>query len=145
MFENLFKSAAAEFQKYSGPPISTSWGDRIPDFFSKDTMAELKNVGYQYLSRQLRGLMEIADAQKKQFVLVVREGTKLSQPLKDKIAEVGGQVWALGESGITVLKEVGSAIGSGLDVVPMIAPADFLDVEKMNCEVMGVCEGDFMT
>ena len=65
----------------------TNHGKRIPDFINDKVLGEIKAVQYQYNSSQLKGLMQAARDQSKQFVLIIKEGTKLSAPLIAALAK----------------------------------------------------------
>ena len=101
----------------------TSYGKRIPDFTNGKVIGEIKNVSYQYLSKQIKGFMEIADREGKKFVLVVNQGAKLSAPLIREINRVGGKII-----------EVGQGASKGLDMVPVVVPTQLLDdfLEQLN-------------
>lgn len=101
------------YNKYSGftkntKSFVTNFGNRIPDFINAKTLGEIKNVSYQYLSRQIRGFLELAKKMDKTFVLVVTEGTKLSKPLVRAIQEAGGRII-----------EIGDKVGKGTKTVPI--------------------------
>lgn len=54
---------------------------RIPDELNLDTIEEVKNVAYQYLSTQLRDDLSLAQQTGRVFNLYVRASTRLSGPL----------------------------------------------------------------
>ena len=62
-------------------------GTRIPDFAdeAEGIVVEVKNVASQAFTRQLREMVQGADAAGKQFVLFVRSNTQLSGPLQDAV------------------------------------------------------------
>jgi hypothetical protein len=96
------------YQKFPGflkntTTYVTSFGKRIPDFINNSVIGEIKNVSYQYLSTQIKGFMEIAKKQGKTFVLVVKEGTKLSKPLINTIRASGGKIIQVGVDGTSKL------------------------------------------
>ena len=54
---------------------------RIPDFLTKETLIESKNVARQSFTKQLRDYLEIAQQSGRTMELYVRQGTKLSKNL----------------------------------------------------------------
>ena len=58
---------------------------RIPDELNDTTLGEVKNVGYQYLSTQLKDSLAYAQQNSLNFNLYVRASTRLSGPLQDLV------------------------------------------------------------
>jgi restriction endonuclease fold toxin 7 of polymorphic toxin system len=58
---------------------------RIPDELNDTTLGEVKNVGYQYLSTQLKDFLAYAQQNSLNFNLYVRASTRLSGPLQDLV------------------------------------------------------------
>jgi hypothetical protein len=60
---------------------------RVPDVFDPGTgiLGEVKNVGYQSYSRQLRDYAAIAQREGLAFQLTLRPTTKLSGPLQQEV------------------------------------------------------------
>jgi hypothetical protein len=129
-FEALFSKSTQDFIK--GTIVETITGKRIPDFVSEKAIAELKNVSYQYLSRQIQGLMDHAKGQGKEFMLVLREGAKISQSLWEAMQEEGRSLWVLTSEGLRRATVVAGNVVEGLMVVPQF----FLDEFKKQAGEM---------
>jgi Restriction endonuclease fold toxin 7 len=67
---------------------------RIVDIFNRaeNFVGEVKNVGYQSLTTQLRDSLEVALSNGMEFKLFVRESTTLSSPLQKWIQENGVKI-----------------------------------------------------
>ncbi|SMC98422.1 intein C-terminal splicing region/intein N-terminal splicing region [Kibdelosporangium aridum] len=79
--------AAIGRTKYSGPLIPINGRNRKPDFLDQWDLGEAKNVGYLYLSTQIKDYLQIARSRGLSFTIYVRTNgrTKLSQKLWDWI------------------------------------------------------------
>ena len=68
------------------------FGRYIPDILDaeKNIIGEIKSGSYVYLSSQLRAFLQYAVSSRINFTLYIREGVKLSQPLRDAINAIGG-------------------------------------------------------
>lgn len=104
----------------------TSYGKVIPDFIDKvnKQLIEVKNVNYQYLSSQIKGMLEVAESENLDVVLVVREGTKLSAKLVQAIADAGGTIVTVSSETIEALAQT---LGTTIDAVPMIVPTEVMN------------------
>jgi hypothetical protein len=60
---------------------------RIFDGHTTTTVSEVKNVGYQAFTLQLRDILHYARLNDLQFDLYVRSGAKLSAPLKKALED----------------------------------------------------------
>jgi hypothetical protein len=70
----------------------TDFGKRIPDFLDPKIIGEIKNVSYQTLTAQINGFLQVAKNDGLKFILVVKEGTRLSGPLIRAIKDIGGSI-----------------------------------------------------
>lgn len=115
-------SGAWDLMKNNVPSTATVGKDLvtvIPDFIDKTgkQLIEVKNVAYQYLSRQIQAEIQIAKEARQQFVLVVREGTKVSKSLKTAIGDAGGTIVAVGTETLTALTKT---LVTSAEVVPLV-------------------------
>ncbi|MGH7708267.1 MAG: putative toxin, partial [Vulcanimicrobiaceae bacterium] len=64
--------------------VKTVFGRLIPDSYNEERgrMAEAKFVNYQALTKQLRAYMELAKSRGESFTLYIRQGAKVSAPLR---------------------------------------------------------------
>ncbi|MDW7658488.1 MAG: putative toxin [Bacillota bacterium] len=77
----------------------TSFGNRIPDIISGNFVGEIKNVAYLTLTKQMKGIMEIARrSSNKMFILIVNKGTIISKPLMSEVKRIGGKIVKLGSN-----------------------------------------------
>lgn len=60
---------------------------RIPDGLTDDVLSEIKNVGHQSYTRQLRDMVEWAGQNGRTVDLYVRQGTTLSGPLQRAVQD----------------------------------------------------------
>ena len=67
-------------------PISVAGRTRIPDGLTATVLSEVKNVGYQAFTSQLRDFSAYASGNGLAFDLYVRESTVLSSPLSNAVA-----------------------------------------------------------
>ena len=131
------------YQKFPGfakntQTYLTSFGNRIPDFINNSVVGEIKNVAYQHLSSQIKGFMEIAKEEGKTFVLVVKEGTKLSTPLIIEIRKAGGRIIEVGSEGtkailsspVIMTKDLFDKWLSGLD--PKYREKKLKEIQNLN-------------
>ena len=70
--------------------IEINGRNRIPDEVTDTMITEVKNVRYQYLSRQIQDTIDLSQKQNKTFRLVVRAGTDISKSLQAKIDSILG-------------------------------------------------------
>lgn len=100
------------FEKYPGfkpntiAKNTTVYGSRIPDFVNKAVVGEIKNVRYQTLTRQIKGMMQIATSTDRKFILVIKNGTKLSKPLQKAIRGAGAKIIKYGSRGVSCTFEI---------------------------------------
>jgi len=100
------------FEKYPGfkPNTilskTTIYGSRIPDFVNNVVVGEIKNVRYQTLTKQIKGMIQIAQSTNRKFVLVVKNGTKLSKPLQNAISKANGEIIRYGSRGVNCAFEI---------------------------------------
>ena len=62
-------------------------GTRIPDGLTRTVLSEIKNVGHQSYTRQLRDMVEWAGQNGRTVDLYVRQGTTLSGPLQRAVQD----------------------------------------------------------
>jgi hypothetical protein len=108
----------------------TSFGKRIPDFINDKVIGEIKYVNYQYLSSQIKGMIEIAREQGKKFILVIDEAkTTLSAPLTVAIAKAEGEV-------LRVASSIGKGISSAADSIVVVfkSQIDFFNILRQACD-----------
>ena len=110
--------------------FSTQYGNRIFDFANSRFFGEIKNTSYQSLTQQLRGFLQIAGDQRRPFVLIVNEATRLSEPLKREIIAAGGAIYTFGSQGLTLIggtaMRMGSSVSLPLFFIPMSALEEML-------------------
>jgi hypothetical protein len=68
-------------EKYTG----ASGKKREADKGTETTVEETKNTAYQYLSTQIKDGVQYAKDTKRNFILWLRESTKVSKPLQEKV------------------------------------------------------------
>ena len=68
-----------------GVPIQMNGRERIPDGLTGAALSEVKNVGYQSYTQQLRDYLDFAQAAGIDFDLYLRSNTKVSSRLQDQI------------------------------------------------------------
>jgi hypothetical protein len=88
----------------------------------KYVIGEIKYVAYLCYTQQIKGLMEIAQKSNKTFVLIIKEGTKLSKPLKDALLKQKAQVYKFVNGALTKV--------SGFTLQLYVIPREWL--KKMN-------------
>lgn len=81
----------------------TKYGFRIPDIINKKVVGEIKNVKYQALTKQIKGFLEISEKEGKQFVLVIKKGTRLSKPLVNAVKGASGIILEIGDGFVKML------------------------------------------
>lgn len=101
--------------------FATKFGNVIPDFGNEQAVVEVKNSAYQSLTKQLKGEMDAAFQQGKQFILAVREGyTRLAGTVTKAVKETGGAIVYYAVEAGEALKHVAGKIGPGIEMFPAI-------------------------
>ena len=72
------------------PSLSGTAKYRIPDGLTSTTLTEVKNVGRQSLTRQLRDFHSFSQQTGRQFILYTRPTTTFTRPLQNLINQ--GQI-----------------------------------------------------
>jgi hypothetical protein len=107
-FAEQFPGFVRNTQKFA-----TKFGNVIPDFGNEQAVVEVRNTKYHPLTKQLKGEVEVAPQQGKQFVLAVREGyTRLTSNLTKYIQDAGGAIAYYALKAADAMKDVAGKIGS---------------------------------
>lgn len=83
-----FEKAVLEMYEYTKNTVDLrrfGFGRFIPDILESGEIGEIKSGKYLYLTPQLRAFMDYAKVNGKNFTLYVREGYRMSAPLRDWI------------------------------------------------------------
>src|SRR5262249_52429203 len=74
------------------PSATNTASYRIPDALTDTTLTEVKNVGRQGLTSQIRDFMYYATKTGRRFDLIVRQNTVLTRELEDMINMTGSPI-----------------------------------------------------
>ena len=88
----------------------SAFGNRRPDIRNIKVIGEIKNVLYQALTRQIRGMIEIAKDQSRQFVLVISEKTELSKNIISTILAAKGLIIRVSSTTGKIIEVIGKRV-----------------------------------